>query len=60
MVWKRFFSQNVDLILLSNFTDDKSYIIKFSLSVFLSVRKRFPNHVYYGDEAFTGDSIGLD
>ena len=40
-----------------------SYIIKFSLSVCLSVsrlvRNRLPNHAYYGDEAFAGDSVGL-
>ena len=39
-----------------------SYIIKFSLSVCLcvcmSVRNRLANHAYYGDEAFTGDSVG--
>ena len=25
----------------------------------LSVRNRLPNHAYYGDEAFAGDSVGL-
>ena len=39
------------------------YLIKFSLSVCLcvciSVRNRFPNHAYYGNEAFAGDSLGL-
>ena len=25
----------------------------------MSVRNRFPNHAYYGDEAFAGDSLGL-
>ena len=41
----------------------KSYIIKFSLSVWLSVCmfvwNRLPNHAHYGDEAFAGDSVGL-
>ena len=41
----------------------ESYIIKFSLSVYLFVsmfvRNRLQNHVYYGDEAFAGDSVGL-
>ena len=41
----------------------ESYIIKFSLSVCLSVsmfvRNRLPNYVYFGDEAFAGDSVGL-
>ena len=23
------------------------------------VRNRLPNHAYYGDEAFSGDSVGL-
>ena len=45
------------------FNFKKSYIIEFSLSVGLSlgmlVRNKLPNHVYYGDEAFTGDSVGL-
>ena len=44
-----------------------SYIIKFSLSVCLSVceyvsmlvQNRLPNHAYYSDEAFAGDSVGL-
>ena len=36
----------------------KSYIIKFSLSVCMSVRNRLPNNAYYGDEAFTSDSMG--
>ena len=30
------------------------------LSVCLSVRNRLPNHRYYGDEAFTGDSLCLE
>ena len=25
----------------------------------MSVRNRLPNHAYYDDEAFTGDSVGL-
>ena len=25
----------------------------------MSVRNRLPNHAYYGDEAFAGDSVGL-
>ena len=41
----------------------ESYIIKFSLSVYLFVsmfvRNRLQNHAYYGDEAFAGDSVGL-
>ena len=41
----------------------ESYIIKFSLSVCLSVsmfvRNRLPNYAYYRDEAFAGDSVGL-
>ena len=40
-----------------------SYIIKFSLSVCMCVsmlvRNRLPNHAYYDDEAFVGDSVGL-
>ena len=40
-----------------------SYIIKFSLfmclSVSMSVRNSLPNHAYYSDEAFTGDTVGL-
>ena len=40
-----------------------SYITKFSLSVCLFVSmlvwNRLPNHAYYGDEAFAGDSVGL-
>ena len=44
-----------------------SYIIKFSLSVCLSVcesvsmlvRNRLPNYAYHNDEAFAGDSAGL-
>ena len=24
------------------------------------VRNRLPNHAYYGDEAFTGESVGLE
>ena len=38
-------------------------LIKVSLSVCPSVcmlvRNRLPNHAYYGDEAFAGDSVGL-
>ena len=41
------------------FNFKKSYIIEFSLSVGMLVRSKLPNHVYYGDEAFTGDSVGL-
>ena len=41
-----------------------SYIIKFSLSVCLSVRmsvrNRLPKYARYGDEAFTCDSMGLE
>ena len=41
----------------------QSYIIKFSLSVWLSVClsiwNRLPNHAHYGDEPFAGDSVGL-
>ena len=44
-------------------SDWQSYIIKFSLSVCLSlsmfVRNRLQNHAYYGDEAFAGDSVGI-
>ena len=29
------------------------------LSVSMLVRNRLPNHAYYGDEAFAGDSVGL-
>ena len=51
------------LVALSDDVRSKSYIIKFSLSVCLCVsmlvRNRLPNHAYYGDEAFTGDSVGL-
>ena len=40
-----------------------SYIIKFSLSVCVCVsmldRNVLPNHAYYGDEAFAGDSMDL-
>ena len=40
-----------------------SYIIKFNLSVCICVcmfvGNRLPNHAYYGDEAFTGYSVGL-
>ena len=28
--------------------------------VCLSVSNMLPNHVYYGDETFTGDSMGLE
>ena len=27
--------------------------------VSMLVRNRLPNHAYYGDEAFAGDSVGL-
>ena len=27
--------------------------------VCMLVRNRLPNHAYYGDEAFAGDSVGL-
>ena len=52
---------NVALVLVNYFTNDQSYITKFSLSVCvcMSVRSRLPNHAYYGDEAFTGHSMGL-
>ena len=40
-----------------------SYIIKFSLCVYVCesmlVRNRIPNHAYYSDFAFAGDSVGL-
>ena len=36
-----------------------SYITKSSPSVCMSVPSRLPNHAYYGDKAFTGDSVGL-
>ena len=29
------------------------------VSVCMSVRSRLPNHAYYGDETFTGESMGL-
>ena len=29
------------------------------LCVTMLVRNRLPNHVYYGDEAFAGDTVGL-
>ena len=37
------------------------YIIKLSLSVCLCmfVRNRLPDYAYHGDEAFTGDLMGL-
>ena len=51
------------LVFLSAFVSYISYIIKSSLSVCLFVsmlvRNRLPNHAYYGDEAFAGDSVGL-
>ena len=30
-----------------------------SVCLCMSVRNRLPNHAYYSDAAFTGDSIGL-
>ena len=29
------------------------------VSVCMSVQNRLPSYAYYGDEAFTGDSMGL-
>ena len=36
----------------------QSIYVTVCLSVGMSVRNRLPNHAYYGEEAFTGDSIG--
>ena len=50
------------VVLAANTTLYVVIIIKFSLSVCLFVsmliRNRLPNHAYYGDEAFAGDSSG--
>ena len=42
-------------------TDNNHAILYYKIqSVYMSVRNRLPNYAYYGDEAFTGDSMGLD
>ena len=42
-------------------TDNNHAILYYKIqSVYMSVRNRLPNYAYYGDEAFTGDSMGLE
>ena len=46
------------------FFPSESFIKKFScvsvcVYVCVSVRNMLPNHAYYGDEAFEGESVGL-
>ena len=59
-------SEPLNFLYLSCIYALKSYIIKLSLSVCMcvcvcmSVRNRLPNHAYYGDETFTGDSMDLE
>ena len=37
----------------------QSVYVSVCLFVSMLVRNRLPNHAYYGDEAFAGDSVGL-
>ena len=37
----------------------QSVCVSVCLFVSMLVRNRLPNHAYYGDEAFAGDSVGL-
>ena len=37
----------------------QSVCVGVFVCVCMSIRNRLPNHAYYGDEAFVGDSVGL-